>query len=278
VLKKTVIFFLALSALFLLYVFCVEPYWIQEKHVSISNVKIPVSFSGTKVVFISDIHYGTIFNKERTAELVERVNNLKPDMILLGGDYVSGSNTKIWKNIGDDRLSDCFKELANLKAIYGVYGVLGNHDHWQNAAFARKCMAEAGIELIENKGKWITKGKDRIRIGGVGDYWEGKQYLGPVLKGTTPKDFVILVSHNPDYIENMDSDAIDLMLSGHTHGGQMSLFGFYAPLVPSNCGQIYRTGVIKKGSTTLVVSNGVGLIRPAVRFCTRPQIIVVDLK
>ena len=139
-------------------------------------------------------------------------------------------------------------------------------------------MKDAGIEIIENRGVWLTKGKDRIRIGGVGDYLEGKQDLDPVLKGTTPKDFVILVSHNPDYIENMDSNAIDLMLSGHTHGGQMSFFGFYAPLVPSNYGQKYRTGIIKKGNTTLVVSNGVGLIRPAVRFCTRPQIIVIDLK
>ena len=74
-----------------------------------------------------------------------------------------------------------------------------------------------------------------------------------------------------------DEGAIDLMLSGHTHGGQMSFLG-YAPLVPSNYGQKYRTGVIKKGNTTLVVSNGVGLIKPAVRFFSRPQIIVIELK
>ena len=67
------------------------------------------------------------------------------------------------------------------------------------------------------------------------------------------------------------------MLSGHTHGGQMSFLG-YAPLIPSNYGQKYRTGVIKKKKTTLIVSNGVGLIRPAVRFLARPQVIVINLK
>lgn len=276
--KKTIVSMFGLAAVFLLYVYFIEPRWIQEKTIRIDNKKIPSAFSGTKLVFVSDIHFGTLFDRERTTALVERINKLQPDIILLGGDYVSGSNTKVWNKTGDDSLITCFEELGKLKAISGIFGVLGNHDHWQNAGLARKCMAGAGIELIENKGVWITKGKDRIRLGGVGDYWEGKQDLGPVLKVATTKDFVLLVSHNPDYLENIEAKAIDLMFSGHTHGGQMSLFGLWEPLVPSQYGQKYRTGVINKGITTLVVSNGAGLIKPAVRFFARPQIIIVELE
>jgi len=269
---------LGLPALLIFYAFRVEPNWLQEKHIEARNSKIPASFSGTKIVFLTDIHYGDYFGRDRTARLVERVNKLKPDLILLGGDYVTFTYLPKWDMSGPSNVSACFEELGKLRAPLGVFGVLGNHDYYPYADLKKRSIAAAGITLLDNKGAWIVKGKERIRIGGVGDLWRGTQDLEQTLKGTTYSDFVILLSHNPDYIEEIKPGLIDLMLSGHTHGGQISLFGLWAPKLPSAYEQKYRSGVIREGNTTLIISNGIGVTFPPARLFTPPQIVVVTLK
>lgn len=269
---------MGLIIVLVLYAYYLEPYWIQEKHITIKNGKIPASFSGTKIIFLSDIHFGEFFDKERLERLVARVNKLKPDLILLGGDYVTYTIMPVWKKVGRRNTQLCFEELGKLRAAQGVYAAPGNHDYWPFPELIKKSIKESGIELLENKGVWFEKGRDRIRLGGIGDYWFGEQDIAPVLKGTSPKDFVLLISHNPDYIEELKPGIVDLMLSGHTHGGQFSFFGLWGPYLPSSFGQKYRTGVIKKDTTTLVISNGIGLTSPPVRFFTRPQIIILELK
>lgn len=247
----------------------VEPYWLKIRKISILDPDIPGSFDGKRIVFLADIHHGPFFSIDRVRRLVDTVNRLHPDMILLGGDYVHREPKYI---------VPCFVELKRLQAPLGRFGVLGNHDHWEDAALTRKCMAEAGIDLIENRGKWVYDGEDRTRIGGVGDLWEDAQDLDSAVEGTAEGDFVVLVSHNPDYAEEISSPQVDLVLSGHTHGGQVSLFGWWAPCVPSRHGQKYRTGKAKTRFTTVLISNGVGTITPPVRFCTRPDILLLTLR
>ena len=104
------------------------------------------------------------------------------------------------------------------------------------------------------------------------------QDINPTIKDTEKNDFVILLSHNPDYIEKLQSDKIDLMLSGHTHGGQITFFGLFAPLIPSAYGQKYRTGLVETVQTKLLVSNGIRKVTPPVRFFARPQINIVYLQ
>jgi uncharacterized protein len=248
----------------------IEPYWVQTKEISYIDRDIPISFEGFKVIFVSDIHHGKSYSIKRVRKLVEKVNKLKPDIILLGGDYVNSDKKYI---------EPCFDELKNLKALYGVYGVMGNHDHYEDAELTSESMAKAGIVQMDNNGVWINKGSDRIKIGGVGDLLEDKQDLRPILSETKLEDFVLLMSHNPDFAEKINTDKIDLMLSGHTHGGQVTLFGLWAPLIPSSYGQKYRTGVIETGNTKVLVSNGIGnAMDYPFRFFARPQINVIYLK
>ena len=110
------------------------------------------------------------------------------------------------------------------------------------------------------------------------DLWEGTQDLEATTQDALADDFVILVSHNPDYAEHMDTDRVDLVLNGHTHGGQVTFFGLWAPFVPSEFGQKYRSGVVQTGSTIVVISNGIGTITPPVRFFARPEIVLVVLE
>jgi uncharacterized protein len=247
----------------------IEPYWLMDKTYVIVNPDIPEKFHNTKIIFLSDIHHGPYFSISRVRNLVNKVNLENPDIILLDGDYVHRDAKFI---------TPCFNELRNLKAPLGVYGVLGNHDHWTNPDLTRKRMAEAAITLADNRAFWVLKEGQKIKIGGVGDFYTDFQDLNPTISDVQKSDFVILLSHNPDYAELLKTDKVDLMLSGHTHGGQATLFGLWAPLVPSNYGQKYRTGLIDLERFKIIVSNGIGVITPPVRFFARPQIVTVILK
>jgi uncharacterized protein len=112
----------------------------------------------------------------------------------------------------------------------------------------------------------------------VSAYSMGRPRLGPIIEGTNADDFVILVSHNPDYAEELPPGAVDLTLSGHTHGGQITFFGLWAPYLPSDYGQRYRTGLVETENTTVIVSNGIGTIFPPIRFFAPPQIVEITLE
>ena len=112
----------------------------------------------------------------------------------------------------------------------------------------------------------------------MGDYQVDTPDVGPVLYGTKPGDFVLLVSHNPAFVHDLQPGQVDLMLSGHTHGGQVTFFGLWAPVLPRHVGQGLRSGVVKTDATTVIVSNGVGTIFPPMRFFARPDIVVVTLR
>ena len=247
----------------------IEPYWIKEKTVTINNQEIPKQFNDVKIVFMSDIHHGPFLSKKRLAKVVDRVNSLEPDIILMGGDYVQYSPKYI---------EPCFKELEKLKADIGVYGVLGNHDHLESQELTRQFMKEAGILSIDNKSYWIEKGEGRIKVGGVGDYYYDIQNIEHTVYDVQSEDFVILVTHNPDYLEELETDKIDLAFAGHTHGGQVTFFGLWAPLIPSRFGQKYRTGLLSNDNMKVIVSNGIGTVALPIRFFARPQIVTVSLK
>lgn len=258
----------ALFVITVIYSF-IEPFWIEQKHYIITDPDIPVSFDNTRIVFLTDIHHGRFFSRSRVRNVVKLANKLDPHLALLGGDYVEGSPYYI---------KGCFEELGKLSALYGVYAVLGNHDHWQGAKETREAMAAQGIHSIDNNAFWIQKNNQRIRIGGVGDHCEDVQKPEITTDKTQSDDFVLLVSHSPDYAMDLKSDKVDLILSGHTHGGQVTLFGLYAPKVPSRYGQKFRTGKEIVNSIPVLISNGIGTVQLPIRFFARPQILIIQLK
>ncbi|MBN1604778.1 MAG: metallophosphoesterase [Chitinispirillaceae bacterium] len=264
-----VVLALTLFLMILLAYMLIEPYWVQKKYYLIESDEIPQVFDGTKIVFLTDIHHGKFYSKARVRKVVEDVNRMNADVVLLGGDYVEGSPKYI---------QSCFDELKKLRAVYGVYGVLGNHDHWQGADSCRHAMAAAGIKSIDNGAYWITKKGIRIRIGGVGDHCEDKQYPERTIDSVNVSDFVLLVSHSPDYAMEITTDKVDYMFSGHTHGGQITLFGKYAPKVPSRYRQKLRTGLVSVKNCKVIISNGIGTAFIPLRFFARPQIVIGELR
>jgi predicted MPP superfamily phosphohydrolase len=254
-------------------------YRVELQRYTYADPQVSPAFDGLRIVLITDIHRGAFFSEGRVARLVDRVNAMKADLIVLGGDYVYGNT---------DYEASCFSELARLQAPLGCYAVLGNHDYGtpqrdettdaEDPSLALEAISATPIELLDNRAVWIEKDGERLRLGGVSDYQMGDPRLTPTLVGTTAEDLVILVSHNPDYAETLPTGAVDLVLSGHTHGGQVTLFGGYAFYLPSDYGQKYRTGVVQNGSTTVIVSNGIGSSTvPPIRFFAPPQIVEVTL-
>lgn len=253
-----------------------ETYRLETKQYTFASPDLPEEFDGLRVVLVTDIHRGPFLSQERVRSLVDRVNALEPDLIVLGGDYVY---------LDTDYAASCFEELRGLDPPLGCYAVLGNHDYgdYQDGsggpAPVIKAIAGAGITLLRDDALWVARGEARFRLGGVGDYAVDIHDEAPTLEGTEKSDFVLLVSHNPDMAEELPSGRVDLMLSGHTHGGQVTFFGVWAFHVPSEYGQKYRTGLVTTDATTVIVSNGVGTSTiPPIRLFARPQIVVVTLE
>lgn len=257
----------------------VQTYQVEVQQYTYTSPDVPAAFDGTRIVLVTDIHRGPFFSESRVGDLVERVNDLEPDLIVLGGDYVFGNT---------DYEASCFSRLAGLRAPLGCYAVLGNHDYGEpqrqrgtgedDPSKALEAMAAAGIEALDDRAVWLERDGGRIRLGGVSDYQQGDPRVTATLTETSRDDLVILVSHNPDVAEGLPGEGIDLVVSGHTHGGQVALFG-YAFYLPSEYGQKYRTGVIENGDTTVIVSNGIGTSTvPPVRLFVPPQIVIITLE
>jgi uncharacterized protein len=265
---------LAVMAVFVAYSLS-ESYRLEVKEYTYSSPEVPAAFDGTRIVLLTDVHRAFFFSQQRIGRMVDRVNALEPDLIVLGGDYVYGSK---------DYEASAFAELGRLRAPLGTFAVLGNHDYAHpgdrvnDPEPALAAAALAGIPVLDNSGVWIVQKGQRFRLAGVTDLQQTHPDLAPGLQGAAPGDLVILAAHEPDFAEMLGPGWVDLMLAGHTHGGQITFFGLWAPIVSSYYGQKYRTGVVHDGTTTVVVSNGVGTIFPPLRFFAPPQIVVITLK
>jgi predicted MPP superfamily phosphohydrolase len=138
-------------------------------------------------------------------------------------------------------------------------------------------MARAGVMELTNTGVWLTKNGQRLRIGGVDDYWEGVQDLPAALGDASLADATILLSHNPDYVETITDPRVGLVLSGHTHGGQVVFPGPIVFYIPSQYGTKYLHGLVETPYTQVYVSRGLATTGPPVRINARPEISLLTL-
>jgi uncharacterized protein len=245
-----------------------EAKWCRLVRQSIALPKLPASFRGLTVAFLADLHHGPFTPLAYIRHVVAMTNSLKPDLIVLGGDYVSRSPRYI---------APVCEAVRRLEAPLGRFAVLGNHDHWESTVESKVEMDRAGFDRIDNRGTWLRRGSDRVRICGVGDLWTDRQDLASALGDADESDAVILLSHNPDYAEHLDDPRVSLMLSGHTHGGQVVLPGWGAPFSSSRYGAKYLGGLVQGPACPVFVSRGVGTSGPPVRLLCRPEVVLLTL-
>lgn len=245
-----------------------EAKWCGVSRVTLTVPNLPEPFVGATVAFLADLHHGPYTPEPYLRGVVERTNALRPDLVLLGGDYVSRESRYIEPGIAI---------LGELEARWGRFAVLGNHDHWKGAARACVALDRAGFTRVDNGGQWIEHRGGRLRIGGVGDLWTDRQDLAAALGNATVDDAVLLLSHNPDYVEEIRDPRVGLVLSGHTHGGQVSVPGLTQRWSPTRYGTKYLRGLCQGPVAPVYVTTGVGTSGPPVRFRCAPEILAITL-
>ena len=240
----------------------------RVKRYTFAGECMPEDFDGCKIAFISDLHYPSLFTHKRLGKLVRRLQKEEPDMLLLGGDYVTDN----------DSINALFKSLSAVKAPLGTYAVLGNHDK-RNEVPIRSVMSENGIELLDGTAQYMSFDEGgEMSIAGVYDSFAEDTLFAQHMERAGDSDFVILLSHNPDFVE-LNSITADLAFAGHTHGGQVSLFGLYTPVKNTRYGRRFLRGQNKTSKgVTMITTNGVGTSRRKLRFCVPSEIVVVTLK
>ncbi len=262
------------------YSILVEPRWFQITHRVIPIRQLPPALDDLRIVQLTDLHHGPTLSIKYIRQVLDATNALQPDVVLLTGDYVHRSPIYTGPVV---------RELAKLRAKIGVVGVLGNHDWWEDGLLAQQEFRRNQIPLIDNTRLFITPQRtlatsayEGLCIAGVGDYYEDRQHYGAAL-GNVPRDMPrLLLSHNPDVAEDDEFNAsglrVDLMLSGHTHGGQIWIPGLGTPILPSRYGQKYARGLVEGPCCRVFISRGIGTTVLPMRFTIRPEICVLQLK
>lgn len=239
----------------------------RVKEYTVKSDRLPASFDGCRVAFISDLHYPSLFSSKRLGKLTRRLNEIAPDVLLLGGDYVTCN----------DSIDALFSSLATVEPPLGIYAVLGNHER-RNEALITRSMMEHGIHLLADSCAQLYNDDGTIYVAGVHDSFAYDPQAIDFVEEVDSAAFLILLAHTPDYAERSQTRA-DLVLSGHTHGGQATLFGLYTPIKNTSYGTRFLRGLntTSRGST-VITTNGVGTSRKKVRFCVPSEIVVIVLK
>jgi uncharacterized protein len=251
---------------------------VQEHTTSLQN--LPSNLRNLKVVFLSDIHQNLWNSQSRTDGVIKTVNSLGADLVLLGGDYAADADGAV----------EFFEHLPLIQARLGAFGVLGNSDRNESSADLQaltQAMRDAGVTPLVNEVVSIKVGQSALYIAGIDDLMNGHPDVGGVAAQVSADDFVILVGHNPDLLtdavkaEDIDGKShwFDLALFGHTHGGQITLFG--KPLLAGfspKASPRYLSGWITENRAEILISNGVGTIIIPMRLFAPAQIHLIRLR
>jgi predicted MPP superfamily phosphohydrolase len=239
---------------------------------NIIHPDIPTNFEGCKIAFISDTHYKSLFTETGLKNLTILLHKIKPNILLMGGDYQEGCQY----------VKELFDSLETIKPDLGIYGVLGNNDYERCTEEIRESMKEHNMKLLEQISDTIFKDNQKIIISGIeNSTTTDKTLLERITKCPTlslsKSDFVILLTHTPDYAQDNDISNTDIVLAGHTHGGQVLIFG-HAPKVPSKYGERFLTGLkyTSKG-VPMIITNGIGTSQIPIRIGAPSEIVLITL-
>ncbi|MBK9927130.1 MAG: metallophosphoesterase [Anaerolineales bacterium] len=253
----------------------VEPGWIQIENVTLKLPRLTSRFFGTRIAQISDIHIGGWMNAERLQHAIDQIITEKPDLLLLTGDFLIGHT---FDRNSEEHLQSLIAILAPLAKSIPSFGVLGNHDYWTNADAIREMLQQSGITDLTNSTATISRDSEALHLCGVDDVWEGDVKLDDVV-AKLPKDgAAVLLAHEPDFAdESAATGRFDLQVSGHSHGGQVVIPFYGAPILPF-LGQKYPSGLYQVGSMFQYTNRGLGMIDPPVRFNCPPEITIFTLE
>jgi predicted MPP superfamily phosphohydrolase len=234
------------------------------------NLDKTLSSGNLKIVMVSDIHIGSIVEEKRVKKLVAEINELKPDVVLMSGDIIDSSIEPFIKY----NIKDIFKEI---KSTYGVYAALGNHEGFGDSIDKIvKAYEEAGLKVLRDELVMIN---ESVYIGGRIDVSMARAQrinrkpLAEMLEGADKSKVIIMMDHQPVEFDKAKDAGVDIMVSGHTHRGQLAP----ANIITSRMFEL-DYGYLKKGSLNIIVSSGYGTWGPPMRVGSQSEIVEINLK
>lgn len=286
--KAKIIFGILIIFIFLgFWIFLVEPNNIKIENIKIEIKRLPPSFQGARIIHFSDIHSKNF--GERENEILEILKKLNPDFIFITGDFVD------WRTQDLESCQEFWKKF--FRNYPGkIFGVLGNHDHrhpkWK---ILKNLLEESGIEILENETKQIKRNGDFIYLIGVDDPHEGYDDIEKAMAEIKIEAPKILLAHSPEIFRKAKGKDIDLILVGHTHGGQINIPFITDLFIPLKYDKQYKSGLFrdynlpKAGShspdgerapnpTYLYVNRGIGTTFLPIRFNASPEITLIELQ
>lgn len=272
--KKFIRFLLILAliiTLTLLYARYIGTSGLITKEYKIETKNIPTSFDGLKIVHFSDLHYLRVTNKETLKNIVEEINLINPDIVFFTGDLIDKDF-----NLTNKQQTELIKHLKNINSKYGKYSIIGNHDIVKEEEELKYIYEESNFILLQNSYDIIYGNENnKIFIGGTDTYSYGKANINKVMKYFQDNDdinYKIILTHEPDYTDIiLNNYDIDLILSGHSHNGQINIPFIKNIFLPFGSKKYYEN-YYKVDNTDLYVSSGIGESRINMRLFNKPSI------
>ncbi len=256
--------------------------WIEPRQLIVhrEEIRVPAEMGfppETRIALFSDLHVGSLYvGVEKVRQVVQLIQKENPELVAMAGDFVKGTALgghwiapKAWA-----------AEFGKLHAPLGIYAVYGNVDHGRDPDGVRAALTRNGVTFLVNAAVPIMKNGKRIWIAGLDDLWYGRPDVTQLMQGVSRSEAVILLSHNPDIFDPARLPVgVDVMLSGHTHGGQLNL-----PLIGrtvlyhSDYGNRYAAGHIVENGNHLFVTTGIGTTLLPIRFRVPPEIVILTIR
>ncbi|HET6978242.1 MAG TPA: metallophosphoesterase [Pyrinomonadaceae bacterium] len=247
----------------------IEPYNYLVSETDILIRDLPAAFENFRITQLTDVHHSRILGVEVVRRVVSLAQQTRPDMFVLTGDYSTTYRRYI---------EPCAEALAALSAPEGVWAVLGNHDHYTDPELTTRALQRQHIAVLNNAHTTLQRGSDAIQLSGIDDWTWNATDWARAFSGLKTKTPTILLSHQPTVLDFEQTKDVSLIVSGHTHGGQLNFPLFGAPARFATSDLKYARGLFRRGETQLYVSAGTGVIGLPLRFGVRPEIAVLRLR
>ena len=241
---------------------------IDVAEVTFELQRLPDAFDGFRLALVSDLHYGSFVRAGFVRRVMELVATHAPDVLVLCGDLVDRPRHFTVE------LADMLGEISDQVPICAV---MGNHDHHSGGRQFARIIRDAGVDVLLNESRLIRRGGAAIALVGLDDLIHGRMDYRTALADVDDNTCTIVASHNPDTADAIGPDqGVDLMLSGHTHGGQVCIFGI--PLGRESRNPDYVSGVTDGPGFAMYITRGLGVTGVPVRFGSYPELPIIVLR
>jgi predicted MPP superfamily phosphohydrolase len=227
------------------------------------------AFDGFRIAHLSDLHIGTLTPRSWGLAWAQAANARGVDLAVVTGDMVTS---------GTEYHHDIAEVVGALRAKGGVVVSMGNHDYFGDGEPLVVLLRERGVTVLRNEGFAVERGGKKLWIAGIDDTWTRRDDLPAALRGRPEGAPVVLLAHDPDRFDKAVDAGADLVLSGHTHGGQIAMPFFYRSASLATLAHKYNVGVYRKDGATLYVHPGLGTTGPPMRLGVPPEVTILVLR